>query len=83
MSEKFLTALKKEDNFTETTNGAVALKSTHSSLVDLFGSIGSMRTRPVQDIEDAFSKAFAEDKLLAMKFNFYLTKMSIYGILRV
>lgn len=71
MSEKFLTALKKEDNFTETTNGAVALKSTHSSLVDLFGSIGSMRTRSVQDIEDAFSKAFAEDKLLAMKLAFY------------
>jgi len=71
MSEKFINALKKEDNYTFTTNGATALKSTYSSLVDLFGSIGAMRIRPETDIETAFSKAFAEDNLLATKMAFY------------
>jgi len=37
----------------------------------LFGQIGAMRKRPDADIESAFSKAFAEDKLLATKMAFY------------
>ncbi len=71
MSQKFVNALRKEDNFTVTENQAVALKSTYSSLVDLFGQIGAFRTRSESDIESAFSKAFAEDKLLATKMAFY------------
>ena len=71
MSERFVNALKKENNYTLTENGAVALKSTNSALVDLFGQIGAMRKRPDADIESAFSKAFAEDKLLATKMAFY------------
>ena len=71
MSQEFVNALRKEDNFTRTENNAVALKSTYSSLVDLFGQIGAMRKRHDSDIESAFSKAFAEDKLLATKMAFY------------
>ena len=71
MSKNFVNALKQEDNLTLTENGATALKSTYSSLVDLFGQIGSFRTRSDEEIEIAFSKAFAEDKLLAMKITYY------------
>lgn len=71
MSEKFVNALRKEDNYTFTENGAIALKSTESALVDLFGQIGAMRNRTDADIESAFSKAFAEDRLLATKMAFY------------
>lgn len=71
MSKNFVNALRNEDNFTFTENGATALKSTYSSLVDLFGSIGAFRSRTDNEIIDAFSKAFAEDKLLATKMAFY------------
>lgn len=71
MSERFLNALTEEANYTRTENDAVALKSTNSALVDLFGQIGAMRNRTDQDIESAFAKAFAEDRLLATKMAFY------------
>jgi len=71
MSRRFVSALKQESNYTLTENGAVALKSTESALVDLFGQIGAMRNRTDADIEAAFSKAFAEDRLLATKMAFY------------
>ncbi len=71
MKNKFLSFLKKETNITYTENGAVALKTTNSSLLDLFGTIGSLRTRHESDIERLFSAAFAEDSLLATKMAFY------------
>lgn len=80
MSQKFVNALRKEDNYTETENGAVALKSTYSSLVDLFGQIGAFRSRTDNDIEAAFSKAFAEDKLLATKMAFYARDIRFGGL---
>ena len=67
----FSGALKAETNMTTTTNGMQCVKSTDSSLVDLFGVLGAMRNRSDNDIEVAFSKAFAEDKLLATKMAFY------------
>lgn len=67
----FLNALKNNMNQTKTDNGANALISTESSLVDLFGTIGALRNRGDIEIENLFSKAFAEDKLLAMKLLFY------------
>ncbi len=71
MSERFLNALTEEANYTRTENDAVALKSTNSALVDLFGQIGAMRKRNEKEIEAAFIKAFNEDKLLATKMAFY------------
>lgn len=68
---KFLSFLKKESNFTTTENGAVALKSTNSSLVDLFGVVGGLRNRQISEIERLFGNAFAEDALIATKMAFY------------
>ena len=71
MKNKFLSFLQKETNLTYTENGATALKTTNSNLLDLFGCIGSLRTRDNTDIERLFSMAFAEDTLLATKMAFY------------
>jgi len=68
---KFVNAMQNENNYTYTENGALALKSTNSSIVDLFGTIGSLRTRNDGEIERLFAKAFAEDALLATKMSFY------------
>ena len=68
---KFVDSLKMENNWTATENGAYALKSTTDSLVDLFGTIGALRTRDDDEIERLFSKAFSEDMLLAVKMSFY------------
>lgn len=67
----FLNALSESLNHTYTTNGAVALKSTNSGLLDLYGVIGAMRNRSEQDIQVMFSQAFAENQLLAMRLLFY------------
>lgn len=71
MSNMFLDAMKNLSNEKLTENGANALKSTKSALIDLFGTIGAMRTRDEKDIIVAFMKAYAEDRLLAMKMLFY------------
>lgn len=71
MANKFLNAMKNLANEKVTENGAPALKSTKSGLIDLFGTIGAMRTRSDQDVVNAFIKAYAEDRLLAMKMLFY------------
>ena len=71
MSEKFVNAMNEENNWKLTENMADALKSTKNDLVDLFAVVGAMRTRDEQDIEQAFSKAFYADKLLATKMSFY------------
>lgn len=68
---KFVNAMQSENNYTYTENGALALKSTNSDIVDLFGTIGSLRTRNEDEIERLFAKAFAEDALLATKMSFY------------
>ena len=61
----------KENNKTYTENGALAYRTTDSALLDLFGTIGSLRTRLPNDIIAKFTKAFSEDQLLAMKMLFY------------
>ena len=71
MSNQFIDAMNKEGNWKKTENEADALKSTTSSLLDLFGTIGALRTRSESDIQQLFSKAFTEDPLLAIKMSFY------------
>ena len=68
----FTELLEDELNFTETENGAVALKSTKSGLLDAFGKLGAMRTNEEAEIIKTFNLAFAEDKELAMKLLFYI-----------
>ena len=71
MENNFIKGLKNETNETLTENGAIAYKTTDSSLLDLFAVIGALRTRPSDEIINKFTKAFAEDNLLAMKMLFY------------
>jgi|SRR5579875_623278 len=66
-----LNHLKNEANVAFTTNGARALETTQSYLVDFFASSGALRNRTDAEVIYLFSKAFAEDKLLAMKALFY------------
>lgn len=71
MENNFIKGLKNETNIALTENGAIAYRTTNSSLLDLFAVIGALRTRPSQDIINKFTKAFSEDQLLAMKMMFY------------
>lgn len=68
----FTELLEDELNYTTTENGAVALKSTKSGLLDAFGKLGAMRTNEETEIIKTFNLAFAEDKELAMKLLFYI-----------
>ena len=54
-----------------TENGAVAYSTLSNDLLDLFGTIGALRSRSEQDIEMKFSRAFVQDHLLATKMLFY------------
>ena len=68
----FTDLIENELNYTTTENGAVALKSTKSGLLDAFGKLGAMRTNEETEIIKTFNLAFAEDKELAMKLLFYV-----------
>lgn len=54
-----------------TENGAVAYSTLKNDLLDLFSTIGALRPRTEQEIEQKFSRAFAQDRLLATKMLFY------------
>ncbi len=69
--KNFLDALKEEANKTLTENGAVTYRSSGSECVDLFGSIGALRSANDEDIVRRFIKAWAEDRDIAMKILFY------------
>ena len=73
--DKFVNAMEKEelkrDNETTTENGAYAYKSTTNSLLDLFGTIGALRERSANEIEELFKKAVDVNALGAVKLSFY------------
>lgn len=78
MSNLFMKELQKWGNLTTTENGAVAVKSTLDSVVDLFGTIGSMREnnyhKPAsvnKELLPMFAKAMQENRELAIKTLFY------------
>lgn len=71
MGNSFVMGMQARNNETYTENGAFAYKSTNSFLLDLFGTIGALRTRSANEVERLFSAAFAEDGLLATKMAFY------------
>ena len=68
----FLDYLKEELNYTETENGAVALKSTMNACLDAFGSLGAMKLASEEQIIDTFKNAFYEDKATAMHILFFI-----------
>lgn len=73
----FLDAMKEVNNFTVTENGAVALKSTNSALLDAFGTLGSYTNltweehMKIENILNYFYRAWVEDRKLATKMLFY------------
>ena len=67
----FVQAMTNVSNVAYTENGAITNKSTLSDILNWFGAGGALRTRQPQDIINLFSRAFAENQLLAMKILFY------------
>ena len=67
-----INAIQDKQNVTSTENGAATLKSTLKATVDFFGLGGSLRTNADEDVISLFSKAFAEDPLVAVKTLFYI-----------
>ncbi len=63
--------LKFLSNRTFTENGAVTYRTTRSECLDLFASIGAMRSSDRKTVTDTFLRAYAEDPDLAMKILFY------------
>jgi len=69
---ELLEGLKKESNSAFTKNGGKTFKTTLNANLDLFSMGGSLRTQEIDHIISLFSKAFHEDKGVAMKCLFYL-----------
>jgi len=69
---RLLNAMEDSTNKTYTENAALTNESSKSALVDLFGLGGAFRSRSDEDKIDLFMKAFAEDRLTALKLLFYL-----------
>lgn len=70
-SPSFASIAKQTAETKLTENGAIAMNTTRSPLMDLYAIIGSMRTRSEAEIEDKFEAAFAENPILATKMAFY------------
>jgi len=70
-SSGLVDALYKETSYGETANGALTFTRSGSSLLDFFAQGGAMRGNPKKAIE-LFSKAFSEDRTLAIRILFYL-----------
>lgn len=60
-----------ETSYSVTENGALGFSTSGSKLLDINFKVTSFRNKSDKDIEDAFAKAFYEDKLLAIKWMFY------------
>lgn len=63
--------MKKEANRTYTENGAATLQTTYSDCLDLFATIGALRSAREQEILNRFVRAFTENPDLAMKLLFF------------
>jgi hypothetical protein len=72
VKNKLWSSMKEEENYTETENGALALKSTQSKVLDLFSLGGALRKRKESEVEQMVSQALAEDFLLGVKCLFFL-----------
>ena len=64
-------AIHDEAKWTKTWNGCDTLSTTDSACLDMFGRAGAMRQASVEDKQLLFSKAFREDKDIAVKLLFY------------
>ena len=67
----FAEAIKNETKWTRTENGAIALNTTGTACLDLFGTIGALRKADEVRITSLFEEAYKENPLLATKILFY------------
>lgn len=67
----FANAMKEENKFTRTENGAIALNTTSDARLDLFGTIGALRDADENRIQTLFAEAYVQDSLFATKIVFY------------
>lgn len=63
--------LNEDYNRSITENGAVGYRTTGKKLLDLNFQVSSLRSRSEQEVQDKFTDAFYEDRLLAIKWLFY------------
>ena len=63
--------MKEEANRTHTENGAVTLASTGSECLDLFATIGALRSADDAEIIARFIRAYTENPDTAMKLLFF------------
>ena len=68
----FADSMRKEENWTRTENGAVAIKSTGDKCLDFFGTCGALRDADDIRVQRIFADAYAEDPLIATRILFYL-----------
>ena len=66
-----LELLKEESNKTYTENGAVTYNGTKSYCLDLFSTIGALRSADETEIIKRFIRAYNENPDMAMKILFY------------
>lgn len=66
-----LETIKKEVNRTYTENGAATYATTGSDCLDLFATIGALRSAQEQEIQNRFLRAYTENPDLAMKTLFF------------
>lgn len=71
MSVKFMNALTTATNVAYTENGAKAVATTTSAVLDLFSQGGALRERADADIDRMLFLAYSEDALLATRAMFY------------
>ena len=71
MGNNFVAAIEKEVAWKLTENGLDALNTTFDACLDLFATIGALRTRSDDEIKNKFMKAYTEQPLTAMKILFY------------
>ena len=67
----FAKAIENEQKWTRTENGAVALNTTGTAVLDLFSTICALREASEARIESLVSEAYAEDPELTVKCIFY------------
>lgn len=70
----FMNAMENELNnaISVTENGAIGYRTTGKKLVDLNFAVSSLRHKTEKEIVDKFIDTFYEDKMLAMKWLFYI-----------
>lgn len=66
-----LKELKNEANRAYTENGALTNRSTQSDCLDLFATVGALRRQSEDEIIARFTRAFSENRDLAVKTLFY------------